>query len=1033
VFIFSPIPPKPISGDGSTTRFDITPGCFLEFKHPGDSKGASIRDVAGSKEDAGQRFAKFTLTPADGYARLTCDLPNFFDLTRVEGPHVDLELQLVVFCLASATLAVDFISILHSPPGLNYYTPLAVFGRSLQFSSSSKQILALTARIEKQALMQDHSYRLVLQVPSGDSTFFISPLALGMAKAPTRRRPASAIRTFDVNGDLPFHLGGSAELVRINAGAETDAASKSNKVTVRVPKGETGYLELPLDPLDIGGLASPLDVSATLTPENGAFSVEALCDRGVLMGTSVPFLISEDKAAGPLRTSRAYRTVVPRDDGLARKKLVLGIDALNETAVVEIALDVARATTTSQFEISRHLVPVIATTAPKAKLSVPSLFDADHAAASLRRRGAIGEIPSPSGRGQIQSLWDLAEALAPDDLDPHPLFSTSWYVAQCRLKGRPVPESPAAAFTTYLAGAHDLDPHPLIDEAFVRAQVRALGDTQTGSALAVLSTKRDYRICPNRLFDTGRVATALGTEKNSTTVADVVLAYISDSSAWGHPTSVLFDPSCLPDQAEAPLLAYLRDHSNWYVSPTPLFDPSFFVQQDGVPAGLPVAPLAYYLAVETTDFISAGPVFATRYVAMQNIDTWRGVVSPLEHFTTTLQGRPHPRFDRKAYFEAAPSEKVFGLDLDDIVAAGNRYDAPRNALRKTLSGTVVQMTPKRPRNPYYRQMPDAFLAAGRDFRFSNNPDEMIDFAKSRPDLILWWHQLEPFYHDPDSATATKDRSARLIKQLRHLRDAGVRLVHTWHNALPYDGKYRDIDYAMMFEVADLFDLILVHARSGVDWIRKFTAQTPVHVVPHPSLLMHFNTTIDKRVAREILGLDPDLFLVHSFGEMKAYKRIDLVIDAWQALNAAGETGDMALALTGRWANRDATYHRANTLTDAIVLDELMSDNRLELWISAADVCVFSHPRVWASGAMMTAISMGKPVIVPDGTGLIEVVQDGQNGFVFKNGDVASLSDAILRARDFPYPDHAEFLNRSLAEELHPFRLQPQISHLFEAL
>jgi glycosyltransferase involved in cell wall biosynthesis len=59
------------------------------------------------------------------------------------------------------------------------------------------------------------------------------------------------------------------------------------------------------------------------------------------------------------------------------------------------------------------------------------------------------------------------------------------------------------------------------------------------------------------------------------------------------------------------------------------------------------------------------------------------------------------------------------------------------------------------------------------------------------------------------------------------------------------------------------------------------------------------------------------------------------------------------------------------------------------------------PSRWYEGqplVVQEALAHGVPVVVSDSNGATEVVKDGQNGFVFKSGDVADLADKLNRLK-----------------------------------
>lgn len=1036
MYVFSPLPRQTKTSDDST-RLILNPNAHLKFKFAEDSRDAEVGLANPKDEMQGQVFSRVVLNNHKGWARLVFNIEDIDSLLIGRAPEQELELSFSVFCDPGENLTFDLIGILQSSGQKENYEKVAVFYKNaeISFGPLREHPYVLQTRVRRTDLPLGANFILAFQVARGGSAFYMSPVILTPARSSdqtdlTVSEGSVTIPPEDIH-ELPVVAAGATPTIVRDV--EVQTADMYRSLSLIMQPNEKCSVSIDLDDLGVIPAERPIEIDAVIQSKYATGRAVGRIERGGLFGVNFPGLNHDFSEIGVSSVPRCFRASVPRDDGLSGRRLVFSFKAHCMPLECELTVRIREGVEGLSFGAVKSPSRVVAPGTVSGGGPVPKLFDSTAALRSIGE-GARVEKAEDNADWDEETLWTLFGKMSPGEMDPHPLFSTAWHYRLLAQADLPTPSNPAEAFEAYLASDIVVDPHPLIDEAYLREQLGAERGALCGLEGFLASTSIDLR--PNRLFDARRVAAAMaamGASMEGASAAAVLQRYLEEPRFWSISTSPLFDPATIPDGDAAPLIRYLGDSSLWSLSPTPLFDAAHYSRQAGVPRTRKVAPLAEYLMLERQIFPDPGPLFNARYYAMQSEETWSGGASPLETYVRTLIGRPHPRYDRKSYLAKSPGQKIVSVTLDDVLKAGTAFDGPRHMLRTSLDRVVVQMTGPRPRNPYYRQIPDAFVAAKCDFRFSTSPDDMADYATKRKDLMFWWHQLEPFYHDPVSVEATKDRAKRLVDTLTRMKANGALLIHTWHNALPYSGRYRDIDYELLLDVAPLFDLILVHAALGVPWIRKFAPSASVAVVPHPSLVRHFNTTIDRNVARDILKIPRDAFVVHSFGEMKAYKRVDLLVAAWSHLKQTRHPRDAVLVLTGHWKEKSAIYEAAHGLPDCVIVDQIMSDGQLALWIAAADVCAFSHPQVWASGAVMSALSFGKPMIVPDETGLTEVVEDDQNGFVFKNGDPESLADAIRRAREFPYPQHAAFLNHERAAELHPFRLQPQISQLLENL
>lgn len=84
-----------------------------------------------------------------------------------------------------------------------------------------------------------------------------------------------------------------------------------------------------------------------------------------------------------------------------------------------------------------------------------------------------------------------------------------------------------------------------------------------------------------------------------------------------------------------------------------------------------------------------------------------------------------------------------------------------------------------------------------------------------------------------------------------------------------------------------------------------------------------------------------------------------------------------------------------------MLPHFVPDPQLPLYLAAADVIVLPYRSLLTSAMLMCAMSYACPVIVPTSGPVLELVQEGQNGFLFTSGDTESLRAALARALTHP--------------------------------
>lgn len=174
----------------------------------------------------------------------------------------------------------------------------------------------------------------------------------------------------------------------------------------------------------------------------------------------------------------------------------------------------------------------------------------------------------------------------------------------------------------------------------------------------------------------------------------------------------------------------------------------------------------------------------------------------------------------------------------------------------------------------------------------------------------------------------------------------------------------------------------------------------VRVVPHGSYLGLIPPAIDKRLAREMLGLPQDEHIVLFFGQIKEVKGLDLLIEAFAQVHK--RIGTTRLVIAGKvWKDDFSRYQNLidhYALNDAISLHiRYIPDNEIAAYYSAADIVVLPYRKIYQSGVLLMAMSYGIPVLASDLPGMSEVISDGENGFLFHTGDANDLANRLTSA------------------------------------
>ncbi|WP_161782346.1 glycosyltransferase [Oleiagrimonas soli] len=245
------------------------------------------------------------------------------------------------------------------------------------------------------------------------------------------------------------------------------------------------------------------------------------------------------------------------------------------------------------------------------------------------------------------------------------------------------------------------------------------------------------------------------------------------------------------------------------------------------------------------------------------------------------------------------------------------------------------------------------------------------------------------------------------------RRRGKRIVVTVHNPHPHEqaGTFKRIEDRLLRSA----DVLLAHGARGVQSLRdRLGADAPaVCQVAHG---MHVRTepvvATDADYAR--LGLDVHRRNVLLFGNLRGYKGLDVLLEAWKS--ASEQLAGTRLIIAGRfWSGKRHLLSRlsarllgmsehaerlqtllleARSSGNVMLWEGFHSDADLDALIRVSSFAVFPYLRFSGqSGAACRAAEQGRPVLVSHVGGLPELAID--NSWVCIPGDSQMLADKLV--------------------------------------
>ena len=191
--------------------------------------------------------------------------------------------------------------------------------------------------------------------------------------------------------------------------------------------------------------------------------------------------------------------------------------------------------------------------------------------------------------------------------------------------------------------------------------------------------------------------------------------------------------------------------------------------------------------------------------------------------------------------------------------------------------------------------------------------------------------------------------------------------------------------------------LIVHNQFSFDNLVQHIEQQhipKISIVPHGNYTDFINTKISKEAARQQLNLDPNKRYLLFFGQIKAVKGLDLVINAMPNIDE-----NIELIIAGRPRRFDYSQYQeliANLGIKKRVTEVIrfIENEERDVYFSAADALILPYRRIYQSGVLLLAMSHGLPIIASDLPPNKEIIQHGENGALFTSEDVKDLTSVV---------------------------------------
>jgi D-inositol-3-phosphate glycosyltransferase len=253
------------------------------------------------------------------------------------------------------------------------------------------------------------------------------------------------------------------------------------------------------------------------------------------------------------------------------------------------------------------------------------------------------------------------------------------------------------------------------------------------------------------------------------------------------------------------------------------------------------------------------------------------------------------------------------------------------------------------------------------------------FAKQKYDLVIFRYWMS--FMAPAFGTI-----ARLLKK------SGAKVIAITDNIVPHEKQFFDAAFTSYFLHA--CDGFLSMSKEVQVQAQALQPNKKVAYVAHPMYDM-FGPAIEKKLAKERLGLDPNFNYLLFFGFIRKYKGLNLLLESFAKLDR--KQLKVKLIVAGEFYEASEPYLEQITqlgLSEDVVLKtDFIPNSEVANYFSAADMVVQTYLSATQSGVTQIAYYYNKPMLVTDVGGLAELVPTGKVGYVCSQ-DSSQIANAI---------------------------------------
>lgn len=226
------------------------------------------------------------------------------------------------------------------------------------------------------------------------------------------------------------------------------------------------------------------------------------------------------------------------------------------------------------------------------------------------------------------------------------------------------------------------------------------------------------------------------------------------------------------------------------------------------------------------------------------------------------------------------------------------------------------------------------------------------------------------------------------------RNKSTKVISILDNIIPHEARIGDTLFTKYF--VPPIDAFLAMSSTVMKDLAQFDQKKPRILSPHP-LFDNFGKIDSQENARNHLGLEAQTKYILFFGLIRAYKGLDLLLEAMAEDSL--KKSQIKLIIAGEYYEDKGKYQtlikKLNIQDRILSIEKFIPNSEVCHYFNAADLVVQPYKSATQSGVTQIAYHFNKAMIVTNVGGLEEMCPDEKVGYVVKP-DPKAIANAIQR-------------------------------------